>query len=379
MIRKMMLILLTGVIMLQLTACGTSQIRRTFFVEAMGIDWEDDQYLLTVQVFDPYIGPSTVGELTEPATTILTATGESLSECMVDLVRQMGRRPFFSQTRVIILGEDLAKQGISASLNMLERDYETRLNVDVFIAHGKAGEAVSSKMRDANSPTEEMLVLAQGNDYSTEIVRTQLLQLQKAVYQPMEDLAVPAVSLQEDADGNKNLYMDGCALLMDDKLVDFLSPEETIGLVYFNDQVKDGVSTFEMDKFGRVSVEVLKSNTDIDTKIVDGKPEFTVKVDCEATLQEINVTHPVELTDDDYSQMNELFSQDLEKHMKETLELTVRQQGIDVFRLGRRVLQEDEAYWESIQENWREIIKNVQVNFEVNAEVVRAGKLNFQT
>ncbi len=379
MIKKILIFLLSGVIMVSCTACGPSEIKRTFFVESMGVDWEDGQYLLTVQVFDPYVGPSTVGEMTEPVTSILTAKGMSLSECMVGLVRQMGRRPFFSQTQVVVLGEALARQGISSALNLLERDYETRLNVDVFIARGSAKEAVSSKMRNSINPSEEMLVLAQGTDYSAEIVRTQMLQLQKSIYQPMEDLAVPAVSLEKDEDGNENMTMDGCALLEDDRLVGFLSPEETIGVVYLKDQVKGGVSSFEMDDIGQVSVEVLRSDTDIDVRFVDGQPEFTVRVDCEATLQEVNAPVPIEFSEEDYSRMNELFSQDLKQHMQQALDLTARQQGLDICRFGRHVIQADQQYWDYIKDNWREMIKNIRVNLEVNAEVVRAGKLNFQT
>ena len=127
MIKNILIFLLSGVIMVSCTACGPSEIKRTFFVESMGVDWEDGQYLLTVQVFDPYVGPSTVGEMTEPVTSILTAKGMSLSECMVGLVRQMGRRPFFSQTQVVVLGEALARQGISSALNLLERDYDCLL------------------------------------------------------------------------------------------------------------------------------------------------------------------------------------------------------------------------------------------------------------
>ena len=38
-----------------------------------------------------------------------------------------------------------------------------------------------------------------------------------------------------------------------------------------------------------------------------------------------------------------------------------------------------DRYWDYIKDNWREMIKNIRVNLEVNAEVVRAGKLNVQT
>ena len=104
-------------------------------MEAFGVDLDQEkgEYSCTTQIFDPMMGAATIQEQDKPITRVIETTGESISAAVAAMTEQIGRKPYYSQNKVIVIGEEIAKEGITSMTDYFDRDWETRLTMQVLI------------------------------------------------------------------------------------------------------------------------------------------------------------------------------------------------------------------------------------------------------
>lgn len=58
---------------------------------------------------------------------------------------KQGQEIFWGHTKLIIIGEQIAKDGIESVMAYFNADAQSRPNIDVLIADGEAGEVLSDR------------------------------------------------------------------------------------------------------------------------------------------------------------------------------------------------------------------------------------------
>ena len=84
---------------------GAVPIDRRMLVQAVAIDWQDEQYQVTLQVFSP---EGREGETGSPE--LCSVSGPDLEECVRSFRLETGQEPFLGNCRLVILGEAAARQ-----------------------------------------------------------------------------------------------------------------------------------------------------------------------------------------------------------------------------------------------------------------------------
>ncbi|RKJ56857.1 Ger(x)C family spore germination protein, partial [Butyricicoccus sp. 1XD8-22] len=105
---------------------------------ALGIDKnEDDGYRISVQVLNPseIAAASTGGGsgYDTPVTTY-TTTGDIVFEALRKLTQEVPRKIYLAHIRLIVIGEEVAKEGIYNVLDFLSRDHEIRTNFFIIVS-----------------------------------------------------------------------------------------------------------------------------------------------------------------------------------------------------------------------------------------------------
>ncbi len=364
-------------VMLLCASCGSSPIAKTLFVQAIGVDQKDDGFAVAVQAFDPSQGGGGE-EGANVSTTFIESEGETVLSGFNNMTRQVGRRPFYAQNRVIILGEDLSKSGILNVMDVFSRSKDSRPMIDIFVSHGEAVEAVGSKMEDSVNPAEKMQLLVEGGQSNGAMPRVQVLDVQKALLDPYTDLLLPAVRMEQSQgeEDSQDMIMDSTALFQNDTLVDYLDMEETRGVLWINGQVKDGLVSFSTEDLGNVTLAVQESDSKIDVQGTEDGPVFSIAVTAKANIQEINLTSTFYLDDGQIDKLEQGFAEKVSGQMELAINKVLREKQCDVFQFARLLMHKDTDYWQTIQDDWREQLSKAKVKINVQCEIERMGKLS---
>lgn len=244
-------------------------------VVAVGIDkTEDGKFLLVTQVINPS-EIATDAPTTRPPVSIYKSTGDSLFEAFRNMTLKSPRKMYLSHLRILVIGTKLAEEGIMASLDPFYRDHEFRTGFHVTIAKNAEVEELLSVLTPyekipANKLLHSMNSVEQSLGSSKGIVIDELIaQIRSKGHDPvLAGLLVKgdpefgtSIENIENIDAPTQLGIDHLGVLKEDKLIGWLSEEESKGLNYIIGDMRGTTVSYECDQGKTVNVEVIRTSS----------------------------------------------------------------------------------------------------------------------
>ena len=166
-----------------------------------------------------------------------------------------------------------------------------------------------------------------------------------------------------------------------DKLVGWLSPEESQACLLGKGQMKTGLIAVPHpdNPQNLAGIEIIRSSAKLRAEIAGDKAVAKIEVKINANLGDQRFNAPgreAENTDEDPDFYLKLGEQ-LEKKVKSDLEkLVAKSQNIfdaDIFGIGDYIANRYPNDWEQVQSNWRDYYKQAAIEVEVKANVAAAN------
>lgn len=156
-IRLVAACLLFSIISITLSGCWDSdELDSLFIVTAISVDKSESSDLLdiTLQIgkTEPTNGGSKKSDSQDDSAILMKASGKTVTEGIMTLNKSSSRSLFFQHNQAILLGSDLAKDGIKDKMDMFFRFDQCRMEVPVLVAGERADKVLSVKMDQENSP-----------------------------------------------------------------------------------------------------------------------------------------------------------------------------------------------------------------------------------
>lgn len=371
-------IMLSIAVIISMSGCtsfNNSSLKRLLYMEAFGVDMDQEkgEYSCTTQIFDPMMGAATIQEQDKPITRVIETTGESISAAVAAMTEQIGRKPYYSQNKVIVIGEEIAKEGITSMTDYFDRDWETRLTMQVLIGSPDASGIVKSTLGDVINPAEELQLIAQAGNVNGRVPQCTVLDIKKALSDKYTDFCIPVVKAEGEGEDSK-VTVESIAVFKGDKIAGYIPYDDARGVLLLNDEIEKTIFVIKIKGVGNASMNIINSKTDLKVNIENDEIVCDVYVKCEANIPEINIE------DDSIEILNEIDNiqdeceKQIIKEMDNAAELTVNEMGCDIYGIGRRLMYNERDYWEKIKNNWNEEIKNVKFRYHVEAEINRIGE-----
>lgn len=353
-----------------------NDLSRRVVLQGIGIDHEENGYLLTLQVFNLVQAGASGTEGESNVTTIYEVRGDSISEAMQNMTRFVGKKPMYSHNRIIVIGQDVAKAGLRDVMDFFVRDYATRPSVDIAISKGKASEIIKAEFGKSSIPAEEIKRVLTAGRFNGKSNQTRVLDVMDAIESTGMAVTIPAVELvQNEPKDSSSVSVSGTALFHDDKLAGYLNEEETRAMMFLENKIKKGVFIVSVPNVGKVSLYVIDSKPRLKTWMENGAPKFhaTVKITCDVNEidkeaeknQVLDISMLEEISDD--------VEQKLANEMNSMLKKAVQEMGCDVLCLGRRVMQKAPAYFRTVEQEWDRHLKEMDMQVDVEVIVRRTG------
>lgn len=391
-------------------AAGTSgcwdrrEIETLGFVTACAIDTADagsrpaDAGLVqvSVQLVKPWA--LSMGErdsTRERAFSTETATGLTVFEAVRNLNEASPRRPFWSHNRWLLFGEGFARAGVETALDFFARDGETRILTQMAVLDGGRGwDLLWAEFEMEPLPAEGgrgMLLGATSAIGTT--VSTTLKDFLIALEDPGADPVAPRVVIVAYSDKpsvsgdllrdeiETTAQLSGLAVFRDDRLVGWLDRAQTRGYNWIRGKVDSTIISIPApdaddphDFRQYLSLEVLRAGSRVRVEADDesGKVRATVEVTVKAAIGEARPPLKLEQEEVVFSRIEQLMAEEVRREALDAVEHAQRLEA-DIFGFGRLLMASDPKAWRRLEDRWRQVFREMEVDVQVKATIRRTG------
>lgn len=388
--RKMIRVTLLFILITSTTAgCwNRRELNQLSFVMALGIDKHDNQIELSAQVAN--VGEIGHGSSSEGGTSITNfhVVSSTLYEGLRKLTSIAPRELYLSHMRMLVISEELAREGVRDVLDFFMRNEQMRPDYFVAIAKDVKAKEVLSTL----SPTEKIPANKLYSSLKTsqnlwaptlavqvdEFVANLIAPGKEPVLTGLKTNGEIAVSLKDNklkmADSPVGLIFTQIGVFRGDRLVGWLNEQESKGYNYISGNVKSTVGHVQLLEGGKAAIHILRTKSKVTATMKEGKPIFTVDLQLEGDIGEVEGSIDLTKSESIYA-----LEQVLEKKIKEGLQAVVskaKQLEADIFGFGETLHRSDPGTWKEIKSEWPNYFVKSEVIFQVDAKLRRTGKVS---
>lgn len=375
-------------ISLLLTGCWDKrEINELAIATAISIDKKDDEYHVAAQVVLP-TELSMKGGMGSSPVTLYEASGKSVNEAIRKLTQVSPRIIYLGHLRVVVISEELAKEGIATTVDFLSRGWELRSDFYMIVSKGRdAKEILNVQTSLEQIPSNELyniLHTLEANYSST--VAVNFFELKTNLERDGKEGVLTGVEILGDpkkGSSKQNVEMiipdakikfKELAVFKKDKLVGWLDEQESRGFNEATNQVKSTIGLVSCPDGGEVSIHTKKYNSKIKSKTMSNNPEIEIKVNIVANLGEVSCD--IDLTKEKTIEMlQKEYEKVVKNDIQETIKVVQQKYQSDIFGFGAAIYKSNPQQWKKVKDNWDEIFAELPVSVEVKVQISHFGSV----
>lgn len=369
-----------------LTGCyNYRELNQLAITSAIGVNKDGDNYELLIQVINTQKqGTDGSSSSDQPKFVVYKTKGRTLQEAFRNIILESPKRLYVNHTALLIISEEIAKEGLNELIDIFARDSEFRKQFMVVI----------SKKDDTNDIVSILTTLETLNAKNIkDSIITDSKYLGSSAVVPFEDLLetflndkmdliLPSVTMKgndnkgkegdniKESEPDATVMLDDLSIFKGDKLVGYLNKQDSINVSTIRNEINNTIYTYECKKDKYVSIEITDSKTEI-------KPDFKeiiINIKQKGNINEINCGINLE-KHSDIEKLEKEIEKDMEKGILKTIDKSLNDFNSDVFGF-RDILYKDNPnnYKKLTKEFGNDLLKNI--NFKVKVELNLYAKGN---
>lgn len=331
-------------------------------------------YRVTAQLAVPgkiKLGPEGVGgESSGKTAWVLETVGHTLDDAMSNLQQQLAEKLYLGHLQIVIINDEVAKEGMDVINDFLKRNYEVRRTAWMVIS-----EVVASDVLKAAPPIETVPAL-----YLADTLKNAA----RLGHLPTEYLGKFWVDLEEDGVDAKlplvkvlegeRILVEGLAFFKGEKMIGTMTPIEIGVFLAMREKNPGGYPIAVSSEDGGVYlIESLKRDSKIKVNVKNGYPTALIEVDIDSNIdEEVNAK---DLGEQKIKELEKEASRIANEKFKETVEQWQEKES-DILGLGARVRAFYPKYWDEnvkTDEKWAEIYKEMTIKVNVQYHIKHSG------
>lgn len=375
-----------------ISGCWDSNELQDFsIISGIGIDKGGDdpenRFRTTVQIINPSIvsGGQQAGSVQSSPVTTYSETGSTLKEALRKISNEAPAELFFPHIQIMLIGEELAKEGIDELFDVVERDPKFRVLFPVLIVKGHTAEdalKVSTSLRPIPSAKIEGSLQSSKEiwgEYPSTRADQAIMKLGEG------SAAITGIEINGDVEkGNQTANMQeisqstkleikGLAIIREGKLEKWLEGDPARGVVWVNNEMVETVMNLDCpEKKDAIAIDIGRAESIIKAKVKKDKPVITIRINAEGSVSETHCSMELD-KDETIKELEKQLRNEIEEEVQAAIK-TLQEEKSDVFGLGEYINIEEKNYWKKIKDKWEEeIFPESKVNIEVHATIRRTG------
>lgn len=367
-------------LLFMLTGCFDHKELNTIGIQtATEISKVDDEYVLQAQVVNPQ-SKDTVS--VQAPFFIYEGRGKTIQEAYRQIKLQSSRFLYSNHLQILIINENLAKEDVSQIIDFYLRTPHIRTEFNIII--GKNENILSTTTPIDNvSSTSIVETMKTNNRY---LGVTNLITFNEFTNMSIDDNleiilpSIETVNYNEKADTTENtektkiesMYKLGnLAIFKDNKLLGYLTKEESITYNILKNKTKTTLVTYECEKDKYMTIEMTSLKSDMTTK----NKEININVEMSGNINETMC----KIALDDEKNIKKL-QKELEEYVKSNIEKNIdnirKTYNSDIFGFLDLIYKTDYDTYKEIKESWYdEIYQNMKINVSTSVKIIGKGNV----
>lgn len=309
------------------------------------------------------------GQGSEKTAWVIETYAHTFNDAVSNLQQQLAEKIYLGHLQIVVISEDVAKDGVNDINEYLRRNHEVRRTAWMVVTGGDA-----AKTLKVAPPLETVpgLYLSDTLKHAVrfgKLPREYLGKFWIDLADDGVDATIPFVKPIE----NDRILIDGLAYFDGDKMMGKTDPI-SIGSFMALKEKNPGGQTVAVGLGDTVyMVQSRERKSKIKVEVKNGEPSATINVEIDA-----EVTEQVK-----GNKLNEATLNKIEKKLEESTTegftqfiKTLQEDGSDIIGFGARIRAKYDSYWAQnikTSEDWTEAYKEMDVNITVNFNLKRTG------
>jgi spore germination protein KC len=430
--RRMTALALISIMLLTCTGCwDRKELNDLNVVTLLGFDLVTEngnpQVLLTALVLKtsstgtPGMAGMVGGGAPSTLCQVASVQGETVSDALRNFYMRSPRQLYLGHVLGIVIGEEMARQGIQQVIDFADRDKDIRYRAMVVVCDGTALDALQAQPEyETLASTELIKEIEHDTPFVSKSVPANLFQVIYGLMTPGMDVAMPRMHLftppekgsgirkgppsgtvkieQQNGEGNeagkdgettentgvgqtanpeeKTFSVDGSAIFREDKMVGWLNEDESMGVLFITGNAHEAVIPFAFrspEKNASFVIRHVKSK--VKPVITRDGITFEVSIKGDGDLSEDKNAAIDVMKESDIKAAEQLIDQEVQDYCQETV-AKCQSLHSDPFGFGDLIHQTNPTVWKQIKDQWRDYYSTVKVQVKVDYVIEQTGVTN---
>ncbi|SIR72847.1 spore germination protein KC [Peribacillus simplex] len=354
----------------------------------MGIDHNDDPdnpYKVTYQVINPSgLAQTSTSGGKGLAVINYTVSAKTLVDAYAKASAIIPRENNISHLSVIIIGEELARNGLDLLFDAIERGKNQRVSVPVYIARGNTAEYLLGIIEPLEMTPGKNIISttkSEQSDYGS-TNEVYVYDTISALMSEGKDVLLPGISIRNDSKKAKQIsnfettspaYIEakGIALFRKGKMVRWLDGETARAAQFVTSDINRTDVVIPCSVKGIVTITAIRVKSKMKTKIHHEKPVIQTSLNVMGEIMEtscdLDMSNPRLLKEFERKMENEL-----KKQIKRTISIAQKEKS-DIFGFGDALSRTNPDYWRLHKKNWDNLFSDAEISMKVNVDIINSG------
>lgn len=339
-------------IMFMLTGCSMNEIEEYAIVSGIGIDYNDNKFIVTYEIYKENNGQTT-------SLTSITKSGEgkTLSSAVSSINNKMYQTPYLNHCLLIILDENVINSKLDEVFNYLMHDVRIRSSCFIVSTQSTTSKELLEQSQNINqvisyniykkldqSPSQ---VSIWNNSHFDFIMNEKIDKNGVAI--------IPIVSYKED------LSITNVYIIDNENKVFYGSKQDIFIFQLFNNSVDEGLIKLD-DKY--IHLKSLKSNMNINNETLNLKVYLQL-----LSYDDLNI----DLNNkEEKKQLIDKLEISLENMTQETFK-KYQENKVDAFYIYKNIERYNQLLYQEIEQNYIEFYQTIKLNLSIKIDLLTSG------
>jgi spore germination protein KC len=307
---------------------------------------------------------------------LIESTGKTIFDAVRNAKKRLQKRLYFGNIQIVVMSEQLAKDGhIEHLIDWFIRDSELRETSYIVVSQEKtAAEILNMKGLDTGIVSYEAGNIIMDDQTLTSSTSTHMMfEIYDTLHTDGEYLTLPAFHIAYN-NSVPAPELNGTAVFKAEKMLGYLSPEESKYLLFVINQVKGGIIALSSTGQGEddVSLEISENSSKLSFSIKDQKLIISVNTETRAYLFE--VAEKFDMTDKEkIASLEAVAGTRLKQGIEDVIKKVQTEYRSDIFGFGNMVHKRNNKLWHSISQYWDDMFPTLQVIVNSKVNIVNTG------
>ncbi|MFJ8266068.1 Ger(x)C family spore germination protein [Peribacillus asahii] len=339
---------------------------------------EEGMIGVTVQIAVPGripLGPQVGGggSAEQKSVMVVRVVGHTIEDAMFNIQQEIADEIFLGHLRLIVLSEEVAKDGVQRFNDYLRRNPEIRRTASIVVSKEKASKYMEVSPELERIPSLYLAAMVENLAHVGKFPESFIGQFWSILSSKGQDGYLPYFKIK----GKKNIQLNGLAYFQGEKMVGKTKPQEVGVFMAGKGEEKGGYASFvEIPGTEEMAlVQADKRKTRIKASLKNGKPHILVKVRYESHIAEKESPNVSIKKEADIRALEKEFDKITRKSLSDLISKTQKAKS-DIFGFGEHFRGKLPEYWKRevrTAEGWQDVYENLSYDVEVTTHISRAG------